>query len=53
MVRLLAVRNPRPIVVISAQAGLRQAALNAGAAGFIVQEEGTDLLLAVLAAAIS
>jgi DNA-binding NarL/FixJ family response regulator len=52
-VRLLAAGNPRPIVVISAQAGLRHAALGAGAAGFVTQGEGTDVLLAVLAAASS
>jgi DNA-binding NarL/FixJ family response regulator len=53
VVRLLAVGNTRPIVVVSARAVLRDAALAAGAAGFVVQGEGTDVLLAVLAAAIA
>jgi DNA-binding NarL/FixJ family response regulator len=49
-VRVLALGSRRPIVVISAQTGLRHAALAAGAAGFVVQGEGAEVLLGVLAA---
>jgi DNA-binding NarL/FixJ family response regulator len=52
-VRLLAAGNRRPVVVISARKALHHAALAAGAAGFVVQGEGTDVLLAALASAIS
>ena len=50
-VRLLARGNARPIVVISTQAALRPAALAAGAAGFAVQGDDADLVLAVISAA--
>jgi len=52
-VRRLASGKTRPIVVVSAQAVLRDLTLGVGAAGFVDQGEGTDVLLAVLAAAIS
>jgi DNA-binding NarL/FixJ family response regulator len=51
-VRLLAHGSRRPIVVISAQAALRDAAYAAGAAGFVVQGDDVDALLAVISAAV-
>lgn len=50
-VRVLARGNARPIVVISAQAARRPAALAAGAAGFAVQGDDADHVLAVISAA--
>ncbi len=50
-VRLLAHGNSRPIVVISSQAALRDAALAAGAAGFATQGDAADVVLAIIAAA--
>lgn len=50
-VRALALVSRRPIVAVGAQASVRQAALAAGAAGFVIQGEGADVLLPVLAAA--
>jgi DNA-binding NarL/FixJ family response regulator len=51
-VRLLASVSKRPIVVISAQAALRDAAHAAGATGFVVQGDDADVLLAVISAAV-
>jgi DNA-binding NarL/FixJ family response regulator len=50
-VRLLALGNTRPIVVISAQAALRDAAIAAGAAGFVTQGDAADVVLSIIAAA--
>ncbi len=50
-VRLLALVSKRPIVVLSVQAGLRDAAYAAGATGFVVQGDDADALLAVISAA--
>jgi CheY-like chemotaxis protein len=51
-VRRLASGKTRPVVVVSAQALLRDVTLGVGAAGFVDPGEGTDVLLAVLAAAV-
>ena len=48
-VRLLALGNLRPIVVISSQSALRDAALAAGAAGFVTQGDAADVVLSVIA----
>jgi DNA-binding NarL/FixJ family response regulator len=50
-VRLLALGSRRPIVVLSVQAALRDAAYAAGATGFVVQGDDADALLAVISAA--
>ena len=50
-VRALALVSRRAIVAVGAQASVRQAALAAGATGFVIQGEGADVLLPVLAAA--
>jgi DNA-binding NarL/FixJ family response regulator len=52
-VRVLTLGSRRPIVVLSAQAGLRDAAFAAGAAGFVAQGDDTDALLAVISAALT
>ena len=52
-VRQLARREPRPIVVLSALAGLHVAALEAGAAAFLEQGVDADVVLATIDAAIS
>jgi DNA-binding NarL/FixJ family response regulator len=50
-VRSLALGSRRPIVVLSVQAALRDAAYAAGATGFVVQGDDADALLAVISAA--
>jgi DNA-binding NarL/FixJ family response regulator len=50
-IRLLALGSRRPIVVLSVQAALRDAAYAAGATGFVVQGDDADALLAVISAA--
>jgi CheY-like chemotaxis protein len=52
-VRQLARRESRPIVVLSALAGLHDAALEAGAAAFLEQGVEADVVLATIDAAMS
>jgi CheY-like chemotaxis protein len=52
-VRQLARRESRPIVVLSALAGLHDAALEAGAAAFLEQGVDADVVLVTIDAAIS
>jgi DNA-binding NarL/FixJ family response regulator len=51
VIRQLTHGNRRPIVALSARAGLRAAALAAGAAAFVEQGVGADELLRVMRAA--
>ena len=48
--RLLTLANTRPVVVISAQAGLRRVALADGAAAFLEQGASADVVLATIRA---